>query len=130
MLYKSLVFTSTILILPIIYEKSPKHLRIMSSINSIVSIIHRLDPDNKPKLILDIIVANITGIAYFTHGINNIPMSNYRIRTIGYINTAAILMLFCKSCQEYNVHNSQWIYYHIGFHITTIFSKILVLRNT
>ena len=125
-----LVITSTILLFPIIYKKSPKHLYIMSSVNSLVSILYWLDPHNIPKMVVDIIVANITGIAYFTHGIIHIPGSNHTIRTIGYINTAAMLSFFCKSCIEYRGQNSEWIYYHIGFHITTIFSKVFVLHNT
>lgn len=101
----------------------------ISTINSLVSIIHWLDPKNPYKLFADLIIARSTGMIYFTYGYFYVPSENISIRRLAYMNTILMLSLFCKSCIENKYNNIWWEAYHIAFHLSVVFGKTLVLGN-
>lgn len=130
----TLVITSATFLYPAYYaivKNKSNTLARLSTINSILSIIFWLDPNNKYKYIVDIIVANVSGITYFIYGVKYIPPDNKAVRIIGYINGGLMILLFNGSCISYNNNatGNMWVIYDTCFHLCTLVGKLLVLTN-
>ena len=92
-------------------------------INSLCSIIYWYDSENEYKKVLDITLANITGVSFFIYG-NNAIQGN--MRYVAWFNLFAIISNFSLSCIYYKQKYDKWYYYHFLFHMFTLLNKFIV----
>lgn len=128
-----LIASSSMFIIPSIfgYYRGNKLLSTMSLCSMACSINYWMYPKKGIAKNMDLIVSKATGIIYFIYGYKNINSMFHRF--IGYSNLACVINCYYLSCKLYNqeiitnIKTDIWIYYHIGFHISSVIAKMLVL---
>jgi hypothetical protein len=122
-----LVATSSMFIIPSIYGyyKGNRMLGSVSLCTALCSINYWMNPVEGTRKNIDLFVSKITSVTYVIYGYNNINSS--MIKLISYTNLLYIINLYYLSCSSYNKNSDTWLYYHIYFHLSIVFGKILVL---
>lgn len=122
----NLMTTSGLFIVPAllgIYKKE-YFLSSVSFITTIASFNYWRDPIPGTRKNIDLIVSKSAGLIYFVHGYNNL---SGMMRLIGYTNGFVILLSYCTSVLLYKLKSNGWINYHMAFHISIVFGKMIVL---
>jgi len=130
MIYKPniiLTCTSSLLILNSLYgyKLNKNNLYIIDSLSSVASLTYWLDPQNREKRIIDVLLANINFLNFFIYGINN---QKKEIMPFLWFNLLNVLFNFSLSCLFYKYKYKKWYYFHFLFHVSGIIEKCLVFQ--
>jgi len=122
-----LITTSTLFSVPVFYGiyKRKYGLSAVTSVAMTCSLFYWYQPVKGTSKNADLIVSKISGFIYFAYGLYN--MNNNFGKMIGYSNMALMLSCYNASCILYNLNNPYWVYYHMSFHLFTVFGKMLVI---
>ncbi len=117
--------SSSALILNSLYGYKIKkiNLCVIDSLSAVASLIYWLDTKNMNKRNIDILLANINFLNFFIYGINN---QKKEIMPFLWFNLFNIFYNFSLSCLFYKYKYKKWYYFHLLFHASGIFQKLLV----
>jgi len=124
-----LIFTSYLFFIPAVYSYyiSIYELSILNTIVGIASIIYWRNPSSKNGLLLDLCMSRISGLTYLVYGYNHVTDTS--IRKYAYVNLSIIIFFYTLSNVLYRLEYKKWVYSHMGFHIFSVVSKIMILSQ-
>ena len=122
-----LVCSTSTFIFPIIYavKKNNNSLALYTTLALFGSVNYWSKPYLGYRRNIDLITSRVSCMAYIYYGWNHII--GFCPLFIGFNNLFWMYYFYNKSCVTYSLNNSNWIYYHISFHLFTTISKMYII---
>jgi len=122
-----LLFSTSTFIFPIMYayKKQNKYLAMYSTLALFGSLNYWRNPCIGYRKNMDLVTSKLSALAYFYYGYNNI--NGFYPLLFGWSNLLVIYKLYDYSCKKFDLHDSNWIYYHALFHLYTTLSKVYII---